>query len=239
MKAKSLIAPILLASNIIALILLILMAISIAASQGSYGQQYGYGDCQKSFVIGMDLQKTSAQVSPAGFSVYIDGRYIGSTEGDGKLAANVYGGQHIINVSKSDGSDIYSGSWAGIIECYYPSGGTNYVPITITRNQREISSQVQSTQVKPLINIPKPGNLGDIILIIVIAIALVIGIIIILKSIRYFLVNAILGLLVLYLANAFAEVNIAYTWLVIVVCAIGGIAGAIIVLILHFNGITI
>ena len=92
---------------------------------------------------------------------------------------------------------------------------------------------------QPLINIPKPANLEDIILIVVIAVALIIGIIIVLKSIRYFLVNAILGLLVLYLANAFAGLNIAYTWLVIVICAIGGIAGAIIVIILHLYGMPI
>ncbi|MGA9099987.1 MAG: hypothetical protein WB392_13765, partial [Methanotrichaceae archaeon] len=232
MKAKSLAASILLASNpiasnLLALVLIILVAIPTAASQGPYGQQYGYGDCQKQFIIGVDLQKASTQVNPAGFSVYIDGAYIGSTDGNGKLVVTAYGGQHIINVSKQVGTDTYSGSWTGTIECYYPTGGTNYVPITINQIPSETSAQVQSgqvqlgqvqsgqvqsaqvqsAQVQPLINIPKPANLEDIILIVVIAVALIIGIIIVLKSIRYFLVNAILGLLVLYLANAFAGLN--------------------------------
>ena len=249
MKAKSLAASILLASNpiasnLLALVLIILVAISTAASQGPYGQQYGYGDCQKQFIIGVDLQKASTQVNPAGFSVYIDGAYIGSTDGDGKLVVTAYGGQHIINVSKQVGTDTYSGGWTGTIECYYPTGGTNYVPIMINQIPGETSAQVQSAQVQsaqaqPLINIPKPANLEDIILIVVIAVALIIGIIIVLKSLRYFLVNAILGLLVLYLANAFAGLNVAYTWLVIVICAIGGIAGAIIVIILHLYGMPI
>lgn len=249
MKAKSLAASILLASNILASVLLFLTAMPMAASQGSYGQQYGYGDCQKSFIIGLDLQKISGQINPAAFGVYIDGVYIGSTDGDGKLDAYAYGGRHIINASKQAGMDTYSGSWTGVIDCYYPTGGTNYVPITINHIRRTIDSQVQSIQLqsaqvqtaqaKPVINIPKPSNLEDIILIVVIAVALIIGIIIVLKSIRYFLVNAILGLLVLYLANAFAGLNIAYTWLVILICAIGGIAGAVIVIILHFYGVII
>jgi len=232
------------ASNYLALVLFLLIAVSTAAFQGSYGQQYSYGDCQRSLIIGVDLQKISAQVNPAGFSVYIDGTYIGSTDSDGKLVANVYGGQHVINVSKQVGMDTYSGGWTGTIECYYPAGGTTYLPITINQIPRETAAQVQSTQmqsaqVQPVINIPKPANLEDIILIVVVAVALIIGIIIVLKSIRYFLVNAILGLLVLYLVNAFAGLSIAYTWLVVVICAIGGIAGAVIVIILHLYGMPV
>ena len=63
----------------------------------------------------------------------LDGAYIGSTDRDGRLGVNTYGGQHIINVSKQTGTDTYSGSWTGTIECYYPTGGTNYVPITINQ----------------------------------------------------------------------------------------------------------
>ncbi len=244
MRAKSLAASIFLESGSLALVLLFLIAISTAVPQGSYGQQYGYGECQKSFIIGVDLQRVSGQVSSQGFLVYLDGAYMGSTDSDGRLGISTYGGQHIINVSKQAGMDTYSGSWTGIIDCYYPAGGTNYVPITISWIPGKTSVQVQSAQVQPaqaqpVINIPKPANLEGIILIVVIAIALIIGIIIVLKSIRYFLVNAILGLLVLYLANAFAGLNIAYTWLVIVICAIGGIAGAIIVIILHLYGMPI
>lgn len=237
MNAKSPAAP--LELDLLVSVLLILIVIPNAASQGYYGQQYAYGDCQRSFIIGVDLQKVTPQISPEGFSVYMDGKYIGSTNRDGQLGANAYGGQHIVNASKSAGADTYSGSWMGNIECYYPTGGTSYLPISINQISSKTAAQKQSAQVQPAINIPKPTNLEDIVFVVLIAVALIIGIIIVLKSIRFFLVNAILGLLVLFLANAFIGLNIAYTWLVILVCAIGGIAGAIIVIILHLNGIAI
>jgi hypothetical protein len=204
------------------------------AAQGPYTPQYGSGDCLRSFIVGVDLQRIPEQISPEGFSVYIDGAYRGVTDKDGRLVTNAYGGQHTVNASKEAGSNMFSGSWKGIVECYYPSGGTMYLPIAIGQIPHELAAQAQ-----PVINIPGPANIEDIVLIVVIAVALIIGIIIVLKSIRYFLINAILGLLVLYLANAFAGLNIAYTWLAILVCAIGGIAGAIIVIILHLYGIII
>jgi hypothetical protein len=233
MKAKLLSASILLLIVAISAVSVI-SSISAAAAQGPYMQQYGSGDCLRSFIVGVDLQRTSEQISPEGFNIYIDGAYRGATDKDGRLATSAYGGQHIINATKQEGSNILSGSWKGIVECYYPSGGTTYVPIAIGQIPHELAAQAQ-----PVINIPRPENIEDIVLIVVIAVALIIGIIIVLKSIRYFLVNAILGLLVLYLANAFAGLNIAYTWLVILVCAIGGIAGAVIVIILHLYGIII
>jgi hypothetical protein len=225
MKAKLLSASILLLVAIISA----LPIISIAVAQ----TQPSRGDCLRSFIVGVDLQRISDQISPVGFSVYIDGVYRGITDNNGRLATNAYGGRHTINASTQSESNIFSGSWNGIIECYYPQGGTTYVPIAIGQISRDAG------QVEPVINIPKPANIEDVVLIVVIAVALIIGIVIVLKSIRYFLVNAILGLLVLYLANAFVGLNIAYSWLVILVCAIGGIAGAVIVILLHLYGIII
>lgn len=217
-------------ANLLAASALLILIITSAAQE-----PYGSGECIKSFVIGMDLQNTPVPIGLEGFNIYIDGVYKGSTDKDGKLGASAYGGQHAINASKQMGPDTYSGSWIGTIECDYPAGGTTYVPIAINQIPREVSAQVQP----PVINIPEPKNIGDVLLVVVIAVALIIGIVIVLKSLRYFLVNAILGLVVLFLANTFAGLNIAYTWLVILVCAIGGIAGAIIVIILHLYGIII
>jgi hypothetical protein len=50
-------------------------------------------------------------------------------------------------------------------------------------------------------------------------------------------VNAAVGLLILFVANSVAGLGIGYSWLVILICAIGGILGAILILVLHFVGI--
>ncbi len=229
MKAKPLAAS----------VLLLIIVISIAASQEPYRQPYGNGECIKSFTVGIDSQKLSVPIGLGGFNVYVDNVYKGRTDESGRLEISAYSGQHTIIATKDTVSGSYSGSWTGRVECYYPQGGTTYVPITINQASSQAAGEAAAQLQPPEINIPKPTNINDIILIIVIAVALIIGIIIVLKSIRYFAINAILGLLVLYLANAFAGLNIAYTWLVILVCAIGGVAGAIIVIILHLNGIII
>jgi hypothetical protein len=72
-------------------------------------------------------------------------------------------------------------------------------------------------------------ELGFFILIIVI----VFGAFLILKSIKNFLINAIAGLLILFLANFFAGLGIGYGWLVILICGIGGVFGAFLVILLH------
>ena len=53
------------------------------------------------------------------------------------------------------------------------------------------------------------------------------------KAIKHLVVNSILGLLVIFAANFLFGLNIAYTWFVILICAIGGLVGAIIVILLH------
>ncbi len=76
-------------------------------------------------------------------------------------------------------------------------------------------------------------ELGLVILII----AIVFGVFIILKSIKHFVFNAIVGLLILFLANTFAGLGIGYSWLIILICAIGGVLGALLVIIIHVMGL--
>lgn len=67
-------------------------------------------------------------------------------------------------------------------------------------------------------------------------IVIVFGAFLILKSIKNFAVNAIMGLVILVLANAVAGLGIGYSWLVILICGIGGVLGAFLVILLHFLG---
>jgi hypothetical protein len=53
------------------------------------------------------------------------------------------------------------------------------------------------------------------------------------KLVKHIIVNSILGLLVLLAANFVFGLGIAYTWIVILICAIGGIFGALLVILLH------
>jgi len=67
-------------------------------------------------------------------------------------------------------------------------------------------------------------------------IAIVFGAFLILRSLKNFVVNAIMGLLILLLANVIAGLGIGYNWLVILICGIGGVLGAFLVILLHFLG---
>ncbi len=67
-------------------------------------------------------------------------------------------------------------------------------------------------------------------------IVMVFGIFLILRSFKNFVVNAIMGLVILILANAVAGLGIGYNWLVILICGIGGVLGAFLVILLHFLG---
>jgi len=75
-------------------------------------------------------------------------------------------------------------------------------------------------------------ELGLIILLIVI----VFGAFLILKSIKNFIINAVVGLVILFIANSIAGMGIGYSWLVILICGIGGVLGAFLVILLHFLG---
>jgi hypothetical protein len=75
--------------------------------------------------------------------------------------------------------------------------------------------------------------------IILLGLAIIFGAFIILRSIKHFLVNAVVGLAILFIANAIAGLGIGYSLLVILICAIGGALGAILIIVLHFMGIII
>ncbi len=67
-------------------------------------------------------------------------------------------------------------------------------------------------------------------------IVIVFGAFLIMRSLKNFVVNAIMGLVILILANAVASLDIGYSWLVILICGIGGVLGAFLVILLHFLG---
>jgi hypothetical protein len=71
---------------------------------------------------------------------------------------------------------------------------------------------------------------------IVLIIAIIFGAFLILRSIKNFVVNAIMGVVVLFLANSVAGLGIGYNWLVVLICGIGGVLGAFLVILLHFLG---
>ncbi len=75
-------------------------------------------------------------------------------------------------------------------------------------------------------------ELGLVVLLIVI----VFGAFLILKSIKNFIINAVVGLVILFIANAIAGLGIGYSWLVVLICGIGGVLGAFLVILLHFMG---
>jgi hypothetical protein len=75
------------------------------------------------------------------------------------------------------------------------------------------------------------------LVLIVLIIAIIFGAIIILRSIGHFIINAIVGLIILFLANTFLGLGIGYSWLVILICAIGGMLGALLVIAVHLLGL--
>lgn len=58
-----------------------------------------------------------------------------------------------------------------------------------------------------------------------------------LKTAKKMAINAIAGILLLVISNLVLGLGIGYSWVVVLVCAIGGFAGAVIVIILHMMGI--
>ncbi len=53
---------------------------------------------------------------------------------------------------------------------------------------------------------------------------------------KYLIVNSILGLIILFAANTLFGLKIAYSWVNILICAIGGVIGAVIVILLNLLG---
>lgn len=74
---------------------------------------------------------------------------------------------------------------------------------------------------------------------VLLAVVLIFGAFLLLRSLKNFIINAIVGLLILFLANQFITPEIGYSWLVILICGIGGAVGAVLLLAVHFIGFVI
>ncbi len=86
--------------------------------------------------------------------------------------------------------------------------------------------------------------LGIAILVLVIIIFLAIAFFVI-KNIGQLVINAIVGLITLFVVNFFhlmqyaGKPDIGYGWITIIICALAGIPGAILLIILGLLGITL
>ncbi|TGC08942.1 pro-sigmaK processing inhibitor BofA family protein [Methanolobus halotolerans] len=75
------------------------------------------------------------------------------------------------------------------------------------------------------------------ILILIVAIIIAFVLYKLLKTATKMAVNAILGLIVLIVANAVLGLGIAYSWIVILICAIAGVVGALLIILLSYLNI--
>ena len=75
------------------------------------------------------------------------------------------------------------------------------------------------------------------IVVLFLAILAVIAVYYVLKTAKLLIVNTVLGLILLAVSNFVFNLGIPYTATVILVCALGGIPGAILVILLHVLGI--
>ena len=66
--------------------------------------------------------------------------------------------------------------------------------------------------------------------------ALVFGAYVVIKVVKPFIVNAVLGLLVLFVAS-FLGFSVSVNWIVLLIVALGGIPGALLVLLLAWFGV--
>ncbi|ADI74629.1 conserved hypothetical protein [Methanohalobium evestigatum Z-7303] len=73
--------------------------------------------------------------------------------------------------------------------------------------------------------------------VIVIAIIAAVVLYILLKSVKKLIINTVMGLVVLIGANIVFGLGIAYSWIVFLICAIGGIFGALLIILLNYLGI--
>jgi hypothetical protein len=74
-------------------------------------------------------------------------------------------------------------------------------------------------------------------IILVLAIIAVIAVYIVLRAAKYLIVNSILGLILLAMGNIIFKLDIAYSATVVLICALVGIPGAILIMLLHAFGI--
>jgi len=71
------------------------------------------------------------------------------------------------------------------------------------------------------------------LIILFLAIISVIAVYIFLRAVKSLIVNSILGLILLAVGNTIFDLGIAYTATVILICALGGIPGAVLIMLLH------
>ncbi|MDO8724686.1 MAG: pro-sigmaK processing inhibitor BofA family protein [Candidatus Methanoperedens sp.] len=74
-------------------------------------------------------------------------------------------------------------------------------------------------------------------IVLVLAIIAVIAVYIFLKAAKYLIVNSILGLILLALGNIIFNLGISYSATAVLICALAGIPGAILIMLLHVFGI--
>jgi len=75
------------------------------------------------------------------------------------------------------------------------------------------------------------------IIVVILAIIGVIAAYYFLKTVTHLIINTVLGLIIFFIANAVFSIGIPYSTLALLVCAFGGIPGAIVVILLHLFGI--
>jgi hypothetical protein len=86
--------------------------------------------------------------------------------------------------------------------------------------------------------------LGIAILILVIIIFLAIAVFVI-RNVGHLVINAIIGLITLFLVNFFhlmqyaGKPDIGFDWITVIICALAGLPGAILLIILSLLGITL
>jgi hypothetical protein len=86
--------------------------------------------------------------------------------------------------------------------------------------------------------------LGIAILILVIIIFLAVAVFVI-RNIGHLVINAIIGLVTLFLVNFFhlmqyaGKPDIGFDWITVIICALAGLPGAILLIILSLLGITL
>ena len=67
----------------------------------------------------------------------------------------------------------------------------------------------------------------------------------VLKNVVKLIINSILGLIILFLVNHFhvmswvGKPDIAITWVTVLICALGGIPGALLLILLHLLGFSL
>ncbi len=59
----------------------------------------------------------------------------------------------------------------------------------------------------------------------------------VLKTVKNMVINTIMGLIVLVIGNLVLGLEIAYDWIVILICAIAGVVGALLIIALSYFGI--